>query len=157
MKRVLEEDIQYPYLKENAQTRLNAARILVKNTALTHRSLVGLGGLTKCWFPWLGTRSFRTLVRYLKVNAEKFSISNISYDGCNYICFRLDKGTEESFVAMMQEDVGINGIRCGDLVFSGETPVIDKYDPYIPSELLKKAYSIDKLRPDEVENRILFL
>ena len=157
MKRVLEEDIQYPYLKENAQARLNAARILAKNTALAHRSLVGLGGLTKCWFPWLGTRSFRTLVRYLKVNASKFGISNISYDGCNYICFRLDKGSEESFVAMMQEDVGINGIRCGDLVFSGETPVIDKYDPYIPSELLKKAYSIDRLRPDEVEDRILSL
>ena len=157
MKRVLEEDTQYPYLKENAQARLEAARVLTKNTALTKRSIVGLGGLTKCWFPWIGTRSFRTLVRYLKVNAAKFGISNISYDGCNYICFRLDKGTEESFVAMMQEDVRMNRIRCCDLVFSGETPVIDKYDPYIPSELLKKAYATDRLRPDEVENRILLL
>ncbi len=157
MKRVLEEDIQYPYLKENAKARLVAARVLTKNTGLTKRSLVSLGGLTKCWFPWIGTRSFRTLVRYLKVNATKFGISNISYDGCNYICFRLDKGSEEDLVEAMQSDVKLHGIPCHNLVFSGETPIIDKYDPYIPSDLLKKAYSIDRLRSDEVEDRILSL
>ena len=155
MKQVLEEDIQYPYLKENAIARLNSARILAKKTHLTTRPIVSLGGLTKCWFPWLGTRSFRTLVRYLKKNADNFGISKISYDGCNYICFRLDKGTEESFVHTVKEDVLANGICCQDLVFSSETPIMDKYDPYIPSDLLKKAYSIDRLRQDEVEKRIL--
>lgn len=155
MKQVLEEDTQYPYLKENAIARLNSARILAKKTHLTTRPIVSLGGLTKCWFPWLGTRSFRTLVRYLKKNADNFGISKISYDGCNYICFRLDKGTEESFVHTVKEDVLANGICCQDLVFSSETPIIDKYDPYIPSDLLKKAYSIDRLRQDEVEKRIL--
>lgn len=157
MKRVLEEDTQYPYLKENAQHRLNSARILAKNTELTKRAIVSLGGITKCWFPWLGTRSFRTLVRYLKVNTTRLGISNISYDSCNYISFRLDKGTEQSFVNMIREDVRLNGIQCDKLVFSSETPIIDKYDPYIPSELLKKAYSVDRLRADEVEARILSL
>jgi len=157
MKKILDEDINYPYLQKNAAIRLNAARILSKNTALTKRPIVSLGGLTKCWFPWLGTRSFRTLVRYLKLYASEFGISNISYDGCNYICFRLDRGTEEQLVAKMQEDILQNGIRCTDLVFSSETPIIDKYDPYIPSELLKKAYATDRLRADEVETRILAL
>ena len=155
MKRVLEEEICYPYLMDNAITRLTDARILSKNTHLTTKSLVSLGGITKCWFPWLGTRSFRTLVRYLKVNANKFGISNISYDGCNYICFRLDRGTEEQLIAKMKEDVLKRGIRCEELIFSGETPIIDKYDPHIPSELLQKAYSVDRLRADEVEKRIL--
>lgn len=157
MKLVLEEGVCYPYLMENAVTRLTAARILSENTHLTKRPIVSLGGITKCWFPWLGTRSFRTLVRYLKVNAARLGISNISYDGCNYICFRLDKGDEEQLILRMQEDVQARGIRCEELVFAGETPVIDKYDPYIPSELLKKAYSVDRLRADEVENRILSL
>lgn len=157
MKRVLEEDQLYPYLKDNATVRLDAVRKLSQNTHLTERAIVSLGGLTKCWFPWLGTRSFRTLVRYLKVNSNKLGISNISYDRCNYICFRLDHGTEEQFVATMQEDVRLHGIDCARLVFSGETPIFDKYDPYIPSELLKKAYAVDRLRADEVENRILSL
>ena len=157
MKQVLEEDLCYPYLMDNALTRLTAARVLAENTKLTKQSLVSLGGITKCWFPWLGTRSFRTLVRYLKTNANKLGISNISYDGCNYICFRLDRGTEEHFIARIKEDVRQRGIHCEELIFSGETPIIDKYDPHIPSELLQKAYSVDRLRPDEVEERILSL
>lgn len=157
MKRVLEEDHCYPYLMDNAVARLTAARILSQNTQLTQHPIVSLGGITKCWFPWLGTRSFRTLVRYLKLNSAKLGISNISYDGCNYICFRLDKGSEKDLILKMKEDVKARGIRCEDLVFAGETPIIDKYDPYIPSELLKKAYSVDRLRVDEVEKRILSL
>ena len=157
MKQVLEEDIDYPYLKDNARNRLTSARLLSHNTGLTKKNIVSLGGVTKCWFPWLGTRSFRTLVRYLKVNASKFGISNISYDGCNYICFRLDKGNEQSLIYAMKEDIRKNGICCEDLVFAGESPIIDKYDCYIPSELLKKAYETDKLRADEVVDRILNL
>ncbi len=157
MRRVLEEETTYPYLLENARVRLETARTLVKNTGLLNRSILSLGGLTRCWFPWLGTRSFRTLVRYLKRNSETLGISNISYDGCHYITFRLDKGTEEEMIAKMTEDIKKNGILCQTLVFSGETPLIDKFDPYIPSALLKKAYATDRLSADEVEERIFAL
>lgn len=157
MKRVIEEDLQYPYLQENASARLIATRILAQNTSFTKKQIISLGGLTKCWFPWLGTKSFRTLVRYLKRNASLLGISNISYDGCNYICFRLDKGSEAELMEKMKQDIVRNGINCQELVFSGETPILDKYDPYIPSELLRKAYACDRLRADEVEKRILAL
>lgn len=157
MERVLEEDIVYPYLQENAIARLKTARTLAGNTKMLSQSLVSLGGITKCWFPWLGTRSFRTLVRYLKCYSSTLGISNISYDGCNYITFRLDKGDEALFIKKMTEDISVNGINCQNLIFSGETPLTDKFDPYIPSELLKKSYATDRLRADEVENRIFLL
>ena len=96
-------------------------------------------------------------MRYLKVNAQKFGISNISYDGCNYICFRLDRGNEEQLIEKMKEDIRTNGICCLSLVSSQETPIHDKYDPYIPSDLLKKAYAEDRLWEKEVEERILSL
>ena len=155
MKQVLEEDTEYPYLQENAAKRLATARALAKNTKLTQKSIVSLGGITKCWFPWLGTRSFRTLVRYLKCNADALGISNVSYDSCNYICFRLDRGTEDEFIARIRKMIQRDGICCDDLLFSGETPLHDKYDPYIPSDLLRKAYARDRLRGDEAESRIL--
>lgn len=155
MKQVLEEETEYPYLKENAAQRLAAARILAKNTKLTQKAIVSLGGITKCWFPWLGTRSFRTLVRYLKINAESLGISNVSYDRCNYICFRLDRGSEEDFIRRIRKMIEKDGICCDELLFSGETPIYDKYDPYIPSDLLRKAYARDRLRADEAEARIL--
>ena len=40
------------------------------------------------------------------------------------------------------------------LVESGEIPIFDKYDNYIPTDLLRRAYSIDRLRADETERRI---
>lgn len=157
MKQVLKEDTVYPYLEENARARLEAARVLAKNTGLANRHILGLGGMTKCWFPWLGTRSFRTLVRYLKAHAEMLGISNISYDSCHYITFRLDRGSEDEMIEKMRNDIKKNGILCHKLVFHGETPLIDKFDPYIPTSLLQKAYATDRLRADEVEMRILNL
>jgi len=157
MKRVLKEDTVYPYLEENARARLEAARVLARNTGLTTKPILSLGGITRCWFPWLGTRSFRTLVRYLKTHADMLGISNISYDGCHYITFRLDQGSEEEMLEKMKNDVMKNGICCEELVFSGETPIMDKFDPYIPTPLLQKAYATDRLRADEAEKRILNL
>jgi ATP-dependent Lhr-like helicase len=154
MARVLSEDTVYPYLRENAAARLENARILAQNTHMHERSLLGLGGMTKCLFPWLGTRSFRTLVRYLKFHAAELGISNISYDGCHYITFRLDSGSEEELIERMKANVARHPIDCRELIAPSECPVMDKFDPYIPSELLKKAYAADRLRADEVTNRI---
>ena len=39
------------------------------------------------------------------------------------------------------------------LVFDGECPMYDKFDEYIPAELLRAAYAVDRLSPDEVEER----
>lgn len=155
MKQVLCEDTVYPYLQENAVERLKDARALARNTGMLERPVVSLGGMTKCIFPWLGTRSFRTLVRYLKRNASHLGISNISYDGCNYITFRLDSGNEETFIEKIKHDVLTRGINSAELVFPSETPIMDKYDRYIPSELLRKAYAIDRLLPEEVRKRII--
>ena len=82
------------------------------------------------------------------------SNSNISYDGCNYITFRLDKHDEKSFVEIIMDDIKTNGINCDDLIAPSETPVYDKYDVYIPSPLLRKAYATDKLNEKEVIERI---
>ena len=43
MKKVLDEDVCYPYLMDNAVTRLTASRILAQNTNLTTRPLISLG------------------------------------------------------------------------------------------------------------------
>ena len=154
MKLVLEEDSVYPYLKENARHRLDVARTLVKNTKMKNRNLLNLGGYTKCLFPWLGTKSFRTFVRYLKFKATEFGISNISYDGCNYISFRLDRYDEKTFSELLMNDIEKNGIICRNLIANGETPINDKFDVYIPTPLLQKAYATDKLDEKEVVERI---
>jgi len=154
MKQILEEDTIYPYLKENAVKRLIQARKTARNTGMLEHSLVHLGGYSWCLFPWLGTRSFRTLRKYIKKNAAANGISSIEFEGCYYITFKMEKTSDIDFIARLLVGVERDGINCDALVENGEIPVFEKYDNYIPHDLLRKAYAADKLRADEAENQI---
>ena len=154
MKRVLVEDAVYPYLKENARRRLEMARRVANATGMTHNSLVYLGGYTWCLFPWLGTRSFRTIRRFLAQNAARFGISGIEFEGCYYITFRMEKGSGEELAEFLYSYVKRHGIDALSLVSSKELPIFEKYDGYVPAELLRYAYSVDKLNTLETECRI---
>ena len=154
MKTVLSEDTVYPYLKPNAARRLEIARRVARATGMAHNSLVYLGGYTWCLFPWLGTRSFRTLRRFLAQNAARFGISGIEFEGCYYISFRMEKGSGEELAEFLYSYVKRHGIDALSLVSSKELPIFEKYDSYVPAELLRYAYSVDKLNILETERRI---
>ncbi len=154
MKRVLQEDVMYPYLKPNAAHRLEVARHLARNTGMLEQPLVHLGGYSYCLFPWLGTRSFRTLRKFIARNAAHSRVSGIEFEGCCYISFKMEKGDPASFAEELYEEVCRRGIQCEELVGASENPVFEKYDDYIPGELLRRAYAADKLRSDEAERRI---
>lgn len=155
MRRVLTEDTVYPYLKPNAAHRLEVARHLARNTGVGERMLIHLGGSTWCLFPWLGTISFRTLRRFLAKHAKELGISGIEFEGCYYILFRME-GDGKDFCRILAR-LAAGGIDCNALVAPGELPVFDKYDAYVPGELLRAAYAADHLRGDEAEARIAAL
>lgn len=150
MKKVLEEDTVYPYLKENARKRLETARHVAKNTGMLEKPIVHLGGYTWCLFPWLGTRSFRTLRKYIAQQGGRFGISNLEFEGCFYMTFRLENGDGESFMRYLKNKIMTEGIDKASLVSPNECPVFEKYDDRIPSELLRHAYVSDRLRTDEI-------
>ncbi len=149
MQRVLAEDTVYPYLKEGAAHRLEVARRLARNTGLADRTLLHLGGSTWCLFPYLGTRSFRTLRRFLAANAHALGISGIEFEGCRYISFHMEH-TREEFLARLAL-VSADGIDPDALVAPSEMPLFDKYDAFIPGELLRRAYARDRLFSSEAE------
>ncbi len=157
MRKVLQEDTVYPYLLPNAAHRLDVARRLAKNTGFTERSVVHLGGFSYCIFPWLGTRSFRTLRKYIRSPeiASEFKISNVEFEGCCYIMFRMERANEKAFIRRLADRVISEGIDPFALVAGGEIPIFEKYDPYIPVDLLRRAYATDKLSPDEATDRII--
>lgn len=154
MKRVLAEDTVYPYLKPNAQKRLEVARHVARNTGMLEHSLVHLGGYSWCLFPWLGTRSFRTVRRLLQGETRRFGLNGVEYEGCYYISFKMTKGTDYELMRALA-DHAERGIDAEALVGSGEIPVFEKYDDYIPADLLRHAYAVDKLNPEEAGRRIL--
>ncbi len=152
MRRVLCEDTVYPYLKPNAKKRLEVARRLARNTGVGARMLLHLGGSTWCLFPFLGTRGFRTLRRFLTLHAGELGIAGIEFEGCRYITFRTEHSREELLARLA--DAAAGGIDPASLVFSAELPVFDKYDAFIPAELLRGAYARDRLAPEEATARL---
>ncbi len=154
MKKVLEEDTIYPYLKPNAAERLKAARIVARNTGMLKNSIVHLGGYTWCLFPWLGTRSFRTLRKYISLNKADYKISNIEFENSCYLMFKMENGTGKDLIKSLNEKIKKYGIDKNSLVGIKEIPVFEKYDSYIPSELLREAYAQDRLRTDELYIRL---
>lgn len=154
MRQVLREDTEYPYLREGALARLRVARAVARNTGLTESCILPLGGYTWALFPWLGTRSFRTLRRYLVRNAGPFKLTGMDFEGCYYMTFKLEGGRGDDMMRMITGKIAENGIDLDALISPTEAPVFEKYDEYIPSELLRKAYREDKLRDDEILKRV---
>lgn len=153
MFRVLCEDADYPYLKPNARERLASARRVVQNSNIRDSMMVSLGGNTKCLFPWLGTRSFDTLVRILRKNAALLGLSKIEYVGYYYITMKCDRSADQLLDDIRGLISQISPIDTMTLVPQSECPLREKYDGCIPPELLRKAYALDRLRGDEIERR----
>lgn len=154
MRRVLTEDTAYPYLKENAAHRLEVARQVVKNTGMTDKYVIHLGGYTYCMFPWLGTRSFRTLRKMLAALSHSLGISGIDFEGCYYMTFRMEKATERELIRALSDSFGSGKYDAVNLVGSNELPSFEKYDEYVPADLLRHAYATDRLNVSEAAKRI---
>ena len=137
MRKVLSEDTVYPYLKPNAAKRLAVARHIAKNTGMLSHSVISLGGMTYCMFPWLGTRSFRTLRKTLVKNAAALNISNVEFEGCCYITFRYEGDGIKRFTDRLN-DICKDGVDKESLISKSESPVFEKYDDYIPGEKINK-------------------
>ena len=152
MREVLREDTEYPYLCEGALKRLRTARAVARATGLCDKPIVHLGGYTWALFPWLGTRSFRTLRKYILTHSSPYRLSGMEYEGSYYMMFRLE-GADADGVRFW-EDIESNirdfGIDTDELVGPSETPCFEKYDNFVPGELLRLAYRDDKLRVDEI-------
>ena len=151
MRKVLFEDTEYPYLMPNAKARLSAARHVARATHMDSRMLVFLSESSACLFPWLGTRSFRTLRRFLALHASALGISGISSEGCSYITFKVNVGARALLKEKLLRLLDDIATQEAALVGASELPLFDKYDNYIPADLLREAYVADRLRTDEIE------
>ena len=153
MRDVLFNGKDYPYLGDNAKERLQHARRVAKNSGMDKNMLVFLGGQSYVLFPWLGTRSFRTLKRFLQKYAGELGISDVQSEHCSYITFKANLDAGRNLMFNIRNILERDGLDTFTLVNDGECPMFDKFDEYIPAELLRDAYAIDRLLADEVLER----
>ncbi|MBR2930973.1 MAG: DEAD/DEAH box helicase [Clostridia bacterium] len=153
MREVLFNGKEYPFLGDNAAARLENARRVAKNAGMDKKELIFLGGQSWCYFPWLGTLSFRTMRRFLRKYAGELGISDVQSEGCCYITFKARREVGEGLISHIEAIMRSEGIDPRSLVADGECPVFNKYDDRIPPELLCDAYAVDRLRVDEILDR----
>ncbi len=153
MKRVLAEDKSYPYLLKNASCRLEKARATSRNAKITSESLISLGGDMWCLFPWLGTYSFLALERFLKIKCgARLGLKGLEPSRPYFIQFRM-KASKEEFCRVVAEEAS-HEFDPLDLVYPGEVPLFEKYDDYVPEELIRKGFARGVLDIDGMKHRI---
>lgn len=150
MRQVLLEEKQYPYLMKNAAARLAQARMTAKASHAAERTLINLGGNMWCLFPWVGTYAFFALERFLKIRCkERLVMRGIDAVRPYYIQFTMNAG-EEEFFSVLAEEIA-KPLDPMELIYPGETPLFEKYDEYLPPELVKKGFAYGILAVDEMK------
>lgn len=154
MRKVLNEDTVYPYLMKNAVARLALARKTGDNSGIARDPLIMLGGNMWCLCPWLGTYAFFAMERFLKIKCSSLlGISAIDSFRPYFLQFKM-KATKEEFFAVLKAEAA-KEFDPMDLVYEGEVPTFEKYDEYVPPELIRKGFAYGILDIDGMKKRIL--
>lgn len=153
MREVLRGDESYPYLMANARERLKLARKAASNAGITDEPLVCLGGDMWALFPWLGTYAFFALERFLRLRCGgRLGLSGLSPRRPYFMTFRM-KADPETFFEVLAEEAAVS-FDPMELVYPDENPVFEKYDEFVPPELVRKGFAYGVLGIEEMKKRV---
>ena len=154
MRQVLREETQYPYLMKNAVARLEQARFTAGHSGAGEKVLINLGGNMWCLLPWVGTYTFLAMERFLKIKcADRLGLKNFDSARPYYMQFTM-KVDEKTFFKVVSEEIR-KPINPLELVYPKELPLFDKYDEYLPEELVKKGFACGVLDLDGLRETVL--
>ncbi|MDD6254504.1 MAG: DEAD/DEAH box helicase [Eubacteriales bacterium] len=147
-------DKMYPYLMKNASVRLMKARKMARSAGITDRPLRCLGGSMWVLFPWLGSYAFLALERFLRlVCGDMLGIKGFDPRRPYYMIFTMQASEQEFYktVTHMAE----RGVNPMELLYPREVPSFDKYDEFLPDELVRKGFAYGVLETGEMLDRVL--
>lgn len=153
MRKILAEERQYPYLMKNAAARLSETRAMAQAAGLPDKQLINLGAKTYCLFPWTGSYAFLALERLLRLKcASRLGLKNFDSVRPYYIQFSMDVSEGEFYQILAEE--ATKDFDPLDLLYPQEVPVFDKYDEYLPDDLVRKEFAYSVLDLAEMRRAI---
>lgn len=150
MRRVLFEDVQYPYLQPGALKRLSLARRFARQAELDKHNIFSSGGHTLCIFPWVGTHAYRALYwcvrHYCK---EMLGLQGVGGYNPYYMIIQAQNGNPDE---LLNELLSIcrQDIYFDELLDEREIPMMQRYDEFLPPALVKNAYIHDQMDAAEL-------
>ena len=141
---VLKEQNSYPYLMRHAVCRLQEARESFAKSGMRDHPLVHLGGNMWALFPWLGSYAFLALERLLKIRCkQRLGLKGLDSLRPYYLHFTM-KVSASDFYRIMAEEAE-QDFDPLELVYPNEVPNFEKYDEYVPAELVRKGFALGVL------------
>lgn len=153
MRGVLAESSTYPYLMQHARYRLQDAREWFDRSGMNRSPLIHLGGKMWALFPWLGSYAFLALERFLKLRcAKRLGLKGLNSARPYYMQFTMDANREEFYRVVTEEaSIDFNPL---ELVYPDEVPVFEKYDEFVPAELVRKGFAYGVLDTEGMKHRV---
>ncbi len=154
MRGVLSEEQAYPYLMRHAVCRLQEARDTFCKSGMARSPLIHLGGKMWALFPWLGSYAFLALERFLKLRCgKKLGLRGLSPSRPYCMQFTMEASEEEFFrITASEASVPFDPL---ELLYPKENPVFDKYDEFVPEELVRKGFAYGVLDVEGMKKRVL--
>ena len=153
MRGVLNEEKSYPYLMHHAVCRLSEARETFQKAGMAQNPLIHLGGSMWALFPWLGSYAFLALERFLKIRCgSRLGLKGLSSSRPYFMQFTM-KAAPETFYKVVSEEAA-KGIDPMELIYPKENPVCEKYDEFVPVELIRKGFAFGILDIEGMKKRI---
>ncbi|OLP18472.1 ATP-dependent helicase [Leptolyngbya sp. 'hensonii'] len=151
MRQVLVEQTEYAYLQPGARKRLQAARKLAEQFDLEHNAVIPLEDRKACCvLPWMGTVPFRTLERFVsRFCRETIGLRSVTGTSPYYLMVQLGKAKPHNLYYEIVSAVD-RRLTSNDLMGEEEAPKLQKYDEFVPSDLLRKAFAYDYLNLEEL-------
>ncbi len=138
MKEILDSDKMYPYLDETSSRALESARIVSRRLHLTE-TISPDSSIVIDIHPWIGSVQFNTLVRLLK------HIDGISVVDCippYYVRIRTEYHPSGIIDIIKFHQDKVNPF---ELITKNDYLAYEKFDKYVPRQLLKKKFVKDKI------------
>lgn len=102
------------------------------------KPLINLGGDTWVLFPWLGSYAFLALERMLKIKcAAELGLRGLDPSRPYFMQFKM-KADEKTFFEVLAAEAE-KDFDPIELVYPGEVPYFDRYDEFVPEELVRKG------------------
>ena len=154
MQQVLAEETRYPYLMRRAVCRLGEAREVYAKSGMGEKPLICLGGKMWALFPWLGSYAFLALERFLKIRCGKrLGLKGLNPARPYYLQFTMQVSEAEFYsIAAEEAEKDFDPL---ELVYPKEVPVFEKYDEFVPEELIRKGFALGVLDLESMKRRVL--
>ncbi len=150
---VLNEKKYYPYLMRHAVCRLQEARESFLKSGMSEKPLISLGGKMWALFPWVGSYAFLAMERFLKIRCgQRLGLKGLETSRPYYMQFTMQV-SEHAFYEIVCEEAEMEFDPL-ELVYPKEVPVFEKYDPYLPEELVRKGFAYGVLDVTGMKQRV---